>query len=207
MCVWRYCLAYWANGKVKCDGGKYLICPLFSRLAMTQKIYEPHHPTRNSGFVIIAFSILFILVSVAFLVLSTMNPGWAVWLIVELVMVGLWLLSLKLIANALKNEPRRVILDEAKLWVETEDGKRELEIPFDKITAVNEGKAFIVSTDDPQLEKYKTWYRGLVIDWRDRETEVRSVLDERNTREFDELMDEVFARSPEGTQGERFYER
>ncbi|MEI7555525.1 hypothetical protein [Candidatus Chlorohelix sp.] len=174
---------------------------------MTQKIYEPHHPTRNSGFVIIAVFSLFILLSVAFLVLSTMNPGWSVWLIVELVMVALWLLILKLLANALKNEPRRVILDEAKLWVETEDGKRELEIPFDKITAVNEGKAFIVNTDDPQLEKFKTWYRGLVIDWREGETEVRSVLDERNTREFDELMDEVFARSPEGTQGERFYER
>jgi hypothetical protein len=171
------------------------------------KVYLPHYPTRNSGFIIIAISIILFMLAIVCIVLGNIGPGWLVWLIAFLVMVGIWLGMLKAIAIALKNDPRKVTLTDERLIVETPDGKRELEIPFADIIAVNEGKAFIVDVDDPQYEKYKLWYRGLVIDWLDGETERRDHLSERNTAEFDELMDDVFNRAPEPTRGPRFYER
>ncbi len=172
-----------------------------------EKVYQPHYPTRNSGFIIIAISIILFMVAVVFIVLGNIGAGWLVWLIVILIMIGIWLGMLKAIAIALKNDPRKVTLTDEKLVVETPTGERELEIPFAAIIAVNEGKAFIVDVDDPQYDKYKLWYRGLVIDWLDGETERRDHLSERNTAEFDELMDDVFNRAPESTRGPRFYER
>jgi hypothetical protein len=176
---------------------------------MSEKMYPPHHPTRNSGFVLIAISIFAFLVSVQFLLLSIITPSLVVWLIVFLIVVGITYGILKFIGYALKNEPRRVILSDTSLIVENElaQNKRELEIPFASIVSVNEAKAFIVEVDNPQYEKYKAWHRGLVIDWLENGEERRSTLSERDTREFDDLMDEVFTRAPEWTRGPRFYER
>jgi hypothetical protein len=174
---------------------------------MSQKIYQPHNPVRNCGFYIVAASIIAFMLSVAFLVLSVSAPGWPVWLVVFSIVMVLWLLSLVLISRFLKNEPRRVILTDGTLIVENKNGQREAEIPFTSITAVYEAKSFIVNPNEPQYEKYKVWHRGLVIDWLENGEEHRHTLSERNTTEFDDLMDEVFARSPEKARGPRFYER
>jgi hypothetical protein len=171
------------------------------------KVYQPLHPTRNCGFYIVAASVILGLLTVGFIVLGAMSAPGMVWLIVGLVLMLISVGILFAIGWALRNEPRRVILGEDELMVETEDGKRELEIPYSKISAINEGKAFIVDVKDPQYEKYKLWYRGLVIDWQDGDTERRSYISERNTTEFDDLMDEAFARAPEPARGPRFYER
>ncbi len=171
------------------------------------KVYQPLHPTRNCGFYIIAASILLSLLTIGFIVLGAMSAGGMVWLVVFVVLFVIWLGSLFGLNLALRNDPRRVILGEDEIMVETEDGKRELEIPYAKIVAINEGKAFMVDVKDPQYEKYKVWYRGLVIDWRNGDTEQRSYISERNTAEFDDLMDEAFARAPEAARGPRFYER
>ena len=45
-----------------------------------EKVYQPHYPTRNSGFIIIAVSIILFMLAVAAIVLGNIGAGWLVWL-------------------------------------------------------------------------------------------------------------------------------
>ncbi len=176
-----------------------------------QHAYEPRFPNRNAGFIFIAISLFFTCVTGALLVIGlASNPvrgeqprefSWSFAIVVFGVALVIFVVGMLISRRLLQNAPRRVVLTQAQFWVEDERGQRLVEIPYEQVTRLDEADTVLTEG------QYNARYRGLVVEWQAGEEKREFLLSARNTRDFEEMMDDLFPRVPEAARGERTFDR
>lgn len=187
-----------------------------------RRVFEPRYPTNNAGFVFVTISIFLSLTTICFFAIVIANqhrrgePGdgtfnWPFSLIiiaVGLVLFGLAIFGLR---RLLKNEPRRVKLEDDQITIERvprrgQPGTPEIEIPLRQLVTVDQEDSVLAG----ETAKGGIRFKGLMLEWQAEPggTDKRVFrLSERDVIEFDLLMDEVFAMIPEPARGQRTFDR
>ncbi len=191
------------------------------KMKAMQKIYGPRYPTSNAGFIFIAISIFFSLLTLAFFVVTIANqhrrgePGdgtfnWPFLFITVVASFLLFGLSLVGLRKFLQNEPRRVTIDEQGMMVEkvsrrNRPGVVEVEIPFAKLISVDQEDKIVASEEAKGGFRFK----GLLVQWQAENSDEPQIyrLSERDIVEFDLLLDDVFTYAPEAARGLRIFDR
>ncbi|MEI6044409.1 MAG: hypothetical protein WCS37_08460 [Chloroflexota bacterium] len=186
-----------------------------------KKIYEPRYPTNNAGFVFLAISVFFILATLDSFVIVIANqhrrdePGYGTfnWLFLIFALVlGVILFGLAMAGarRLLRNEPRRVTLEEERIVVEkvakrNSVGIVEIEIPLALLLSVDQQNNILVS----EAARGGAHFKVLLFQWQDDSgSDIRMYrLSERDVVEFDLLIEDIFSQIPEPAKGQRIFER
>jgi len=176
--------------------------------------FEPRYPNRNAGFIFICISFFFSYVLLALLAIGLANnPGrgeavqpfnWPFALGAFGVALILFGVSVLVTRRLLQNDPRRVVLNDDRFRVEDPKGQLLAEIVYNQVLRLDEADTVLTEG------QYNARYRGLLVTCQPENSaeEPREfLLSARNTRDFEELMDELFPRVPESARGQRTFDR
>jgi hypothetical protein len=186
-----------------------------------KKTFEPRYPTSNAGFIFIAISLFLSLVTVGFFVIVIGNQhrrgeagdgtfNWVlavITVVVGLVLFGAGVAGLR---RLLRNEPRRVTLEDDRLLIERvpkrgQAGTVDAIIAYEQLISVNQQDNILAN----EAARGGARYKGLALEWHaaGQQEPASYYLSERDVVEFDQLMDELFARTPEPARGARIFDR
>ncbi len=182
-----------------------------SSVLTPQSAYEPRFPNRNAGFIFIGISLFVSYAIFAIIIIGIANnpskelpnPGfnWAFTFITFGVALGLFAISMLIAERLLRNTPRRIILEAELLKIEDEKGQVLAQIPYSQILHLDEADTVLSEG------QYNARYRGLVVTWQEADQAREFLLSARNTRDFEEMMDDLFPRVAEIARGPRTFDR
>ena len=175
-------------------------------------VFQPRYPTKSAGFVFIIITLILVLVTIVFLLNIFVNDhsktdpdygqfNWVALFISVLLGIALFSVSLIAIRKFLSNQPMRVILEQTQMIVQDSNGKVLAIVPFAQVVNVSEAKQTLAKG------QYEASYKQVLVIWQEREREDRIILSERDTTNFDALMDRVWELCPEDAREMRTYER
>jgi hypothetical protein len=181
------------------------------------KIFKPRYPTSNAGFWFTAISLALSYGLGAMLAIGIINNnhGGSFNLVGALLAVAVAALLLVgtvwWLLGQMHNQPQQVIVERDRLLIQdvkVSPARLEVEIPFAALR--------LVRVTDVPVEGgiIPTSFQGLIFRWRtsptpagenDEDNIQEYILSSRNVCDFDELLKEVFAHTPEAARGASTY--
>lgn len=173
--------------------------------------FEPRYPTRTVGYFFLLIVLLLVVATLIFMVNVFVNDhpatdpayGQTNWLVALIsVVIGGAIFGAVVVAirKFLSNVPQRVILDNNKIVIQAKDAQN-LQVTYNALTDLQEARQVLANG------QYEASYKQIRVVWRDGDIVREKILSERDTTNFDELMDALWERCPEQVRGPRIFDR
>lgn len=176
------------------------------------RIFQPRHPTRNVGYIFVVVTLALILVSLLFFFNLIINDharnepeygqfNWVGLIISLLVGAVLFWGALWAVRKFLSNQPQRVILEAERFVVQNDNGDILATVHYQDVQRIEEAKETLAQG------QYEASYKQVRLEWYSLERQYYIILSERDTNDFDTLMDVLWEHCPEEARGPRTFDR
>ncbi len=174
--------------------------------------FQPRHPTRNVGYIFVVVTLAITLVSLLFFFNLIINDhsrndpeygqfNWVGLVISLLVGAALFWGALWAVRKFLSNQPQRVILEAERLVVQSDSGEVLATVHYQDVQRIEEAKETLARG------QYEASYKQVRLDWYSLERHYDIILSERDTNDFDMLMDALWEHCPQDARGPRTFDR